>query len=166
MEILIDQTTYNLINFIDLTEFEIQQVLAWRNHKDIKKWMYTNENITLEQHLNFINKLQSTNTKLYFVVKQDINYLGVVDFYDIDSDRKECDFGLYANPFEKIAGIGRILEEISIKYAFDNLKLNKLKLEVFTDNERALNLYKKYQFEETNRKIVNEREVICMELNK
>jgi UDP-4-amino-4,6-dideoxy-N-acetyl-beta-L-altrosamine N-acetyltransferase len=66
----------------------------------------------------------------------------VVNFTNIDHLKKECYFGLYANPFEKIAGVGRILEEICIKYAFDILKLNTLKLEVFSNNKKAINLYK------------------------
>jgi hypothetical protein len=40
-------------------------------------------------------------------------------------------FGLCANPFEKITGVGRILEGICVKHVFELLKLNELKLEVF-----------------------------------
>jgi UDP-4-amino-4,6-dideoxy-N-acetyl-beta-L-altrosamine N-acetyltransferase len=64
----------------------------------------------------------------------------------IDDTNKEYNFGLYANPFEKIAGTGRVLEEVCLKYILDLLNLNKIKLEVFSDNVRTLNLYKKYNF--------------------
>ncbi len=137
-------------------------VLSWRNHSEIKKWMYTTDDIKLESHLAFIDSLENRKDKQYVVVKKDEKYIGVVDFYNINT--KECEFGLYANPFEKIAGAGRILEEVCIKYAFEFLKLSKLKLEVFEDNERARNLYKKYKFQEVDKKMINDKKVICMEL--
>jgi UDP-4-amino-4,6-dideoxy-N-acetyl-beta-L-altrosamine N-acetyltransferase len=52
-----------------------------------------------------------------------------------------------------------------IKYVFTILKLKKLKLEVFSDNQKALNLYEKFNFKETSKKIVNHKNVICMELS-
>ena len=58
-----------------------------------------------------------------------------------------------------------LLENVT-KYAFEILKLDTLKLEVFADNEKALHLYKKYGFEEIGVKTVNDKSVICMELNK
>ena len=61
---------------------------------------------------------------------------------NIDFENKITDFGLYSNPFEKVAGVGRILEEICIKYAFELLKLDTLKLEVFDENIQVKNLHK------------------------
>ncbi|MBE0514915.1 UDP-4-amino-4,6-dideoxy-N-acetyl-beta-L-altrosamine N-acetyltransferase [Sulfurimonas sp.] len=156
----------NLINFTDLTLEEKKMVLLWRNHPTIKQWMYNSDDILLENHLNFIETLNECTDKLYFLVKRDDDYIGVVDFTNIDKESKSSEFGLYSNPFLKIAGIGRILEEISIAYAFQTLKVSILKLEVFAENEKAINLYKKFNFKEITKKIVNNREVICMELNK
>ena len=90
--------------------------------------------------------------------------MGVIYFNKIDYENKSCHFGLYANPFEKTAGIGSILEEVCIKYAFEFLKLTRLKLEVFEDNAKAKNLYRKYKFQEVGEKIMNDKKIICMEL--
>ena len=155
-----------LIDFVDMSLDEKKMVLSWRNHSEIKKWMYTDDNINLDSHLSFINSLRNIKEKQYMVVKKDNQYMGVIDFYNIDNSTKECEFGLYANPFEKIAGVGRVLEEICIKYAFEFLKLTKLKLEVFEDNKKARNLYKKYMFQEVGEKMINDKKVICMELIK
>lgn len=149
-----------------MTLDEKKMILNWRNDNTIKQWMYDTTDISLESHLNYINSLESSKTKQYMAVKKENQYIGVVYFTNIDFKNKSTYFGLYANPFEKIAGVGRILEEICIKYAFDMLKLSKLKLEVFSDNKKALNLYKKYKFEKVDTKIINSKDVICMELNK
>jgi len=153
-----------LINFTDLTLEEKKMILEWRNHPEIRKWMYNQNEIKLKEHLKFIESLKGRQDKLYFLVKKDDKKIGVVDFYDIDTKKKECESGLYTNPFKKISGRGKLLIEVWIKYAFNVLKLNKLKLEVFEENEKARNLYKKYKFQEVGKKMINDKKVICMEL--
>ncbi len=153
-----------LIDFVDLSFEEKKQVLSFRNHDEVKQWMYNSDKIELDEHLKFIKSLELNIQKQYLLVKKKNRFLGVIDFTKINYKKKECEFGLYANPFEKIAGVGRILEEICIKYTFNILKLKKLKLEVFEDNIQVRNLHKKYQFKETDQTIVNNKKVICMEL--
>jgi len=41
-----------------------------------------------------------------------------------------------------------------------------IKLEVFSDNIQVINLHKKYKFKETKRKVVSDKEVVCMEFTK
>lgn len=153
-----------LINFIDLTLEEKKMVLEWRNHPSIKKWMYGSEDISLENHLEFIDSLKHNKNKLYFLVEYENSYIGVIDFYNIDYHNKITEFGLYSNINCQIIGVGRVLEKISIDYIFNVLKLNILKLEVFSKNIKVINLHKKFKFKEIDRKIVNDKEVICMEL--
>ena len=155
-----------LINFTDLSLDKKKMVLEWRNHIDVSKFMYSSNKIPLKKHLQYIENLKTDNNNVYFLVTFKDKGIGVVYFNHISFKAKEAFFGLYANPFEKITGVGSILEEICIKYAFDILKLIKLKLEVFSDNNKAINLYKKFNFKETSKKTVNDRDVICMELIK
>jgi len=151
-----------LINFIDMSLDEIKMVLTWRNSENIRKWMYTQDEISLQNHINFIESLKLVKDKIYFLVKKDDDNIGVINFTNID--KNEIYFGLYANPKTKLLGVGRILEEISIDFTFNKLKVNKLKLEVFEDNIQVRNLHKKYKFKETREKFVNNKKVICMEL--
>lgn len=153
-----------LIDFVDLTPLEKQMVMDWRNHNDIKEWMYSQEDISIESHLNYIGSLELLIEKQYLVVKQNGAYIGVVDFIDIGlTNDKQGYFGLYANPIQKTPGVGRILEEACIKYAFNLLGLKKLKLEVFSDNDAAINLYKKFKFKITDTKKINNKQILCME---
>ena len=151
-----------LINFTQLSHDEKVMVLEWRNSLDIQKWMYTTEDILWEDHLKFIESLTNSKEKLYFVVKQESEYLGVIDFAELN--HQDIYFGLYANPNIKIAGIGRVLEKICIDYAFNTLQKDTLKLEVFSDNRQVVNLHKKFKFKIIKNKIVNNKEIICMEL--
>ena len=155
-----------LIDFVDLSFEEKKSVLKWRNHKAIKAWMYNQNDISLEEHLGFIDSLLFCKSKQYLMVKKDNLYLGVIDLTDIDFNKRTSSFGLYANPFKKTKESGKMLLESVTKYAFEILTLDTLKLEVFTDNEKALHLYKKQGFKESSAKTVNDKNVICMELMK
>lgn len=155
-----------LKNFTDLSHKEKLMILSWRNNESVRKWMYNSHIISKDSHLSFIDNLKHKKNDIFFLVSEKDKNLGVIYFNYVENENKSCYFGLYANPFEKIIGVGRILEEECIKYAFDILKLTRLKLEVFEDNERAMKLYKKYRFQSVDEKIVNDKKVICMELNK
>jgi UDP-4-amino-4,6-dideoxy-N-acetyl-beta-L-altrosamine N-acetyltransferase len=152
----------NLINFTDLKLDEKKMILSWRNHPNVKEWMYDSNDIPIENHLSFIESLKDSKDKQYFIVKQDKEYIGVIDFTEINNP--EIFFGLYSNPNAKIAGVGRILEKVCINYAMNILNVDTLKLEVFSDNIQVRNLHKKFNFKETGKKIINNKEVICMEL--
>ena len=149
-----------LINFVDLTIEEKKMVLSWRNHPDIKRWMYTDSDISLENHLNFIDSLKDRKDKLYFLVKKDDEYIGVINFTDIKAESLEM--GIYSRPSAK--GLGSILLETIIEYAFDTLKVKRIFAELFSENSKAYNLYKKYGFNEIGKNNINNKEVIRLEL--
>lgn len=149
-----------LINFTDLNREEKKMVLLWRNTPNIKKWMFTSDDISMNNHFNFIESLNNQEEKLYFLVKNSNEYIGVINFTDITSDSSEI--GIYSNP--SLRGVGNILLQSIMSYAFNNLKVQKLIAEVFSQNEKALNLYKKYGFLEVKRRVFDNKELICMEL--
>jgi len=141
-------------------------VLEWRNSSNVKEWMYSQNEISVETHINFIGNLLFSLDSQYAVVKRDSNYLGVINFTKIDFHKKQCFFGLYVNPHNKTIGLGKILMRVSIKYVFNLLGFKKIKLEVFDNNNRAKNLYKKFNFKEACIKRVAKQSIACMELSK
>jgi UDP-2,4-diacetamido-2,4,6-trideoxy-beta-L-altropyranose hydrolase/UDP-4-amino-4,6-dideoxy-N-acetyl-beta-L-altrosamine N-acetyltransferase len=149
-----------LINFIELTQEEKQIVLNWRNDSSIREWMYNKDIIPLSSHLSYIDTLKDLKDKKYFLVKKNNEYIGVIDFVNINAE--SVYMGIYGNPKSK--GVGNILLENISKYAFEVLKVKKVFAEVFSENKRAYDLYKKFNFKPFDKKIVNNKEVICLEL--
>ena len=150
-----------LLNFIDLTIEEKEMILEWRNHPDIRKWMYNQDEIKLEEHLTFIESLKSKKDKSYFLVKKEDKFIGVIDFTQL-VEKTSVHMGIYSNP--NIKGNGKILLNKIIDYSFNNLKVERIFSEVFAENDKAHNLYKKFNFKDISEKIVNNKKVICMEL--
>ncbi len=151
-----------LINFIDLNYEEKNMVLEWRNRLDIQKMMYSQSDIPLEKHLEFIDSLRVITDKLYFLVKKDNINIGVIYFTQIKQN-ESLHMGVYTNP--NLKGYGKILLETIINFSFEILKVVKIYSEVYFENEKAYLLYKSYGFKEYAEKIVNNKKVICMDLN-
>lgn len=149
-----------LVNFIDLSLQEKQMVLLWRNDERVKEYMYTNDDISLKNHLAFIESLKTEASKRYFLVKKEEEFIGVIDFVNIT--KHSLEMGLYTNP--NLRGFGKVLLELIIEYSFDELKVKKIFAEVFSQNQKAYSLYLKYGFKKIAIKEINSKEVICMEL--
>lgn len=157
------QSKIELINFIDISSEEKKMVLSWRNHQDIRKWMSNRNKITLKEHLKYIDSLPFKNDRIYFLVKELNSYLGVIDFTSI-VENEFAEFGIYAKP--NLIGIGSTLMNTIIDYAFNNLKLKKLIANVYVNNEKAIKLYKKFNFIEIKKDRDNNGEFILMELKR
>lgn len=153
-----------LTNFIDLPEIRQRIILEWRNHENVRNWMYTSQPITIQEHLAFIERLKVSDQKRYFLVQHSGEDYGVIYFTDINMHEKSALFGIYANPFCSSSGKGAILIEAGIRYAFDKAHLDILRLEVFSNNQRALKLYRHFKFKEAGTECIDGREIIFMEL--
>ena len=128
-----------LINFTDLTDEQILMVLRWRNDERVAKFM-KNKSVSEQEHRNFIANLKNDETKRYFLVKEDSDYISVIDFVDIAAD--SCKFGIYTNPELK----GKILMQTIAEYAAKTLKVGELKSCAYNENEKAIALYRKFGF--------------------
>jgi UDP-4-amino-4,6-dideoxy-N-acetyl-beta-L-altrosamine N-acetyltransferase len=152
-----------LCNFTTLDEPQKKMILTWRNHDNVKEYMYHTNDISEAEHFGFIKALETREDRRYFLVQNEGIDIGVIDFNDIS--QSSAIMGLYANPLLHQKGIGSLLMEAIVTYAFETLKVHILKAEVFENNAKAKALYEKFGFCKKGRKIVNEKEVICMELS-
>jgi len=159
VEKLMQSLKVDFIDFIDLSLEEKKMVLKWRNDEDIRKWMFTQEKITLDEHLNYIESLKTRDDRLYFLVKKEKQSIGVIDFTNIDFKNKSAEFGVYAKP--NLKGMGNILMSSIIDYAFRILKVETLISKVFEENVSAMKLYKRYNFKKVNHK---QEKIVCLEL--
>jgi UDP-4-amino-4,6-dideoxy-N-acetyl-beta-L-altrosamine N-acetyltransferase len=155
-----------LHNYVNLTLDEKALVLDMRNHPEVKKWMHNQDEILQKTHFEFIQNLKNNATRKYFLVKQRHKTIGSINFSKIESRKTSVEFGIYTNPFESLQGAGRILETIATYYAFKRLGVSKLKLEVYSNNERAINFYNKCGFVLAKTKKVNGKGLLYMEKTK
>ena len=111
--------------------------------------MLNQEEISLKNHLKFINNLDENRIYLK------IDDLGVINF-KVFKDYVEL--GLHKNPNKQ--KVGSKLLKTAIDYAFEELKAKKIILYVLENNTKAIHLYKKFGFIEVDR----QKNIIKMEL--
>lgn len=148
-----------LLNFTTLNKTQKELVLSWRNHPDIRKWMMDDNVITLENHLHFIDLLNTKTDRCYFLVQKDFEYIGVIDLTAIHMDYAEL--GIYANP--SMCGVGNILMNSLIDYAKE-LGITKLVANVYSTNVRAKNLYERFHFIQTKQIQDHNKKINTLEL--
>lgn len=134
-------------SFLELTDEEKWRVLSWRNHTEIRTRMFSSHEISLEEHLSFLNQLKKDTNSLYWMVGDK----GVISLRRIDRKNGNAYLGIYKNPncTEKTASKDLMRNLLTI--TFDQLNLHTLKLEVFSDNSKAVNFYNKCGFNQEGR---------------
>ena len=134
----------NSINFIDLSLEQIKEVLFWRNHPIIRKHMRNNNEISLSEHLKFIENLKNDSSRCYFYMYENQSGVGTFSLTTIKDNSAEI--GIYVNPSLQGKGYGAKIIYYMINYAVTELKLTNLYLEVYKDNVAAIHLYEKNKF--------------------
>lgn len=152
----------DLINYVELNSEDQAYVLKMRNNPAVKKWMYTQEEISQKQHQEFMDKLKGDRKRLYFLVRYKCEVIGCINFSDIGVNNS-VKFGIFSNPFLENKGAGGILESLASDYAFYKLNVSKIRLEVFSSNTRAINFYNKKGFKSFGSENFNDEKICYME---
>ena len=138
-----------IINFLNLSSEERKMVLDWRNHDNVRMWMYSDNKISLNEHIYFIDRLVGDTNNFYWIVKnKDGIYLGTIYLNKTDIRNKHAYIGIYSNPYNEIKNKGKLLIQSIKSLAFEIAGLHTLKLEVIDNNQKALNFYTKSGFTE------------------
>lgn len=138
----------HFVNYTKLNKANKEKVLEYRNQKDVRKWMISNEEISLENHLNFINTLKKSTDKYYFAGFRNNVLIGGLSIVGCKSE--SCSVGLFMG--KKFRGSGIELAYFSQLYAFNFLNLKKIIIRVHIDNINAIDYnvflgYKLYNIE-------------------
>ena len=110
--------------------------------------------VTADQILSFQN---SRSDSLFFSIFYDDNIIGSLELITYINDQirnKECTLARFLICDEyKYKGNGTLALNILVKYAFDELKMNTVKLAVFDFNDSAHKCYQKAGFIETTKDV-------------
>lgn len=124
---------------------DLERVLAWRNHPEVRRHMYTQRLITLEEHRAWFERARQAPQRHLLIYEQDGEPLGFVNLNVVDTAAGRADWGFYLAP-EAPRGSGQGLGQCTLTYAFTTLKLHKLCGEVLADNTRSQRFHERLGF--------------------
>ena len=126
-----------------LTEEDRDLILPWRNAPEVRRAMYSQHEITEEEHRAWFAKMRADSTREWFLYRDEGGVpQGAVYLFDWNRDHGTAFWGFYAQP-EAPPGTGLFMEEDLLRYAFEDLRLHKLCCEVLASNWQVVNLHEK-----------------------
>lgn len=132
-----------------MTEADLEQVLDWRNHSEVRRYMYTTHEIELNEHHKWFAGA-STNSSIDLMIYECEGQAR--GFLNITRTRcpEVADWGFYLAP-NAPKGTGRSLGNTALIYAFGQLGFHKVCGQALGFNERSIAFHKALGFTEEGR---------------
>lgn len=122
-------------------------MIEWMKDKEINSNFRIDFNkMTIDEVEKFIlNSYDKQNIHMAIVNEHD-EYLGTVSLKNIDYINKNAEYAIVLRRKAIGKGIAKIGTKEILKIAFEYLNLNKVYLNVYSDNKRAIKFYEKMEF--------------------
>jgi UDP-4-amino-4,6-dideoxy-N-acetyl-beta-L-altrosamine N-acetyltransferase len=127
-----------------MDQADLAQALVWRNDPAVRRHLFTQHAITLEEHHAWFGRASHDPRKHLLIVEVDLQAVGFVAFNERGASRV-ADWGFYAAP-EAPRGTGRTLGRCALAHAFEVLQLHKVCGEVLAANTASLRLHQHLGF--------------------
>ncbi|UHG92479.1 UDP-4-amino-4,6-dideoxy-N-acetyl-beta-L-altrosamine N-acetyltransferase [Spirosoma oryzicola] len=135
------------IELTPLTEEDIELVRTWRNMPEVSQYMYTSEMITYEQQASWFARIKNDSTCRYWVITYNNQKVGLASITGLNHTLSSCYWAFYLGDVTiRKGGLGAKIEFRVLDYVFGELKLNKLRCEVMTFNEKVISMHEKFGF--------------------
>ena len=134
------------INFIKLTEKLVQDYLDMVNDIEVQKFISHNrKTYELDGELEWIKSKLEENAIIFSMVEKETNeFIGNIEIMEIKNNVGEM--GIAITPKKQDKHYGQEAIKRFIEYAFNNLSLDGLELNVYNFNPRAIRCYEKTGF--------------------
>jgi UDP-4-amino-4,6-dideoxy-N-acetyl-beta-L-altrosamine N-acetyltransferase len=129
-----------------MADADVERVLAWRNHLEVRRYMYTQHEITLDEHQRWFERTRQDPRKHLLIFEADNQALGFVSFNELGSGGV-ADWGFYIAPDTR-KGCGRELGRAALDHAFNDIKLHKVCGHALAYNERSIRFHQTLGFKQ------------------
>ena len=124
------------------------RLLVWRNSPEVSAYMYTDHQITPEEHERWFAGIEGDARRAYWIIEMDGAPVGLANLYDIDRRQRRCAWAYYlAEPAVRGRGIGGCVEYLMIEKVFGEYGLTKLWCEVLASNVSVRKLHEAFGFQ-------------------
>jgi ribosomal-protein-alanine N-acetyltransferase len=128
-----------------------QDVFTLRSDVEINKYLYREPSKTIEDAINFINKVNDNiqkNNSIYWVItltKTKI-FVGTICLFDFSNEKNTCEIGYELMTKFQSQGIMKEATEKVIDYAFKTLQFQKIIAFTHNGNQNSTKLLAKFNF--------------------
>lgn len=123
---------------------DLENVLRWRNHPEVRRYMYTQHEIGLDEHTRWFERASQDPNRQLLVFESAGEPLGFVSLHQIAPGRV-VEWGFYVAP-DAPKGVGRLLGLATLSYAFNQEKFHKICGQALSFNERSIRFHQRLGF--------------------
>jgi UDP-4-amino-4,6-dideoxy-N-acetyl-beta-L-altrosamine N-acetyltransferase len=127
-----------------VNEQDLSMVIAWRNHADVRRFMFTQHEISLDEHRNWFAKASLDPSRSLLIVEEAGQAIGYVQFSKVE-DGGIADWGFFVRP-DAPKGTGRKLGTMALNHAFGPLKLHKVCGQAIASNQASIAFHQRLGF--------------------
>jgi len=132
-----------LKNYIDCNTDEHSQILRIRNLPSIREHAHSTEVIIYDDHMEWVESLKTSASKLYFAVLSDNRVVGGVHL--LQCDQKVPTWGIFFDPSASVWIISSVTL-FFIDYCFQTFHPDLIRSVIHTDNHSAVVFNKQLGF--------------------
>jgi UDP-4-amino-4,6-dideoxy-N-acetyl-beta-L-altrosamine N-acetyltransferase len=129
-----------------LNEEDLELVLSWRNAPAVRRCMFSNNEISFEEHKAWFERVKDDPNSRWFIYEDETGAaVATANLVDIRARDRSAFWGFYAAPSAR-KGTGTRLCRDALDIAFGELRLHKVNAEVLATNKKSLYLHRKLGF--------------------
>jgi UDP-4-amino-4,6-dideoxy-N-acetyl-beta-L-altrosamine N-acetyltransferase len=137
-------TEYASIKVRKMRENDLEYVLTWRNHPDVRQFMLTQHEITAIEHRAWFNSASNDETRALLVLEEDDQPVGCVAFSGIQP-YSTSDWSFYSCPLRP-SGTGTRICSAALDFAFNTLGVHKVEGQVLHFNSASIRIHQRLGF--------------------
>lgn len=149
---------------------DASSIVEWRNDPEIKKWMFNQEDLTIEKHLEWHKKQIASNRIDYMIYDiKNKQCIGTVNFINIKGGQAEAG-KMLGNKNYWGGGYAKEAFRLWLNHGFDNLRFKKISVRTLINNIPNIKLNENLGFKIKEKIIINQSgkvyPVLIMEIEK
>lgn len=132
-----------------MTYEDTDNIVTWRNSDSVRTRFIYQGMFTKESHENWIKTMIDTGKVVQMMIceRETGRAVGSVYVRDIDQTHRKAEYGIFIGEEDaRGKGYGTAAAKLMIRYCFEELKLHRLFLRVYAENEQAIRSYEKAGF--------------------
>ena len=131
---------------------DVELLRSWRNHPDMSKYLFSHMPISEIQQAGWYERTASDERNQIFMVDDPTGQtIGYVQLSRIDYKNRSVEIGIHIGPEGQGKGYGRDAFHTLMRFAFREMNMHRVYLQVSDFNSRAVALYEKMGFREDGR---------------
>jgi len=138
-----------LISFVPVKEEHLKQMVKWRNNPNVSGMLFDRGKFTLSKQKKWFEKSKKDTTRKQFIIIENKTKkpIGAINLMNIDYANLHCDWGYYIGETEyRMGGFAIEAEYMILKFAFEQLGMNKVYCQTFAYNTKVISTHSKFGF--------------------